>query len=136
MFGRDKKREATMEARLQAVELTLLAVLPVLPPESRAIVSGKMEQFAARAVSNGPPSSLVPAQHAQLYRNMLSERMQHMIEVMDGFAALRKIIAKLPDLLRRSCKLPMQINLPSEEKNRSSTSPPRTQECQQAAAIP
>jgi hypothetical protein len=103
MFGRDKKREATMEARLQAVELTLLAVLPVLPPESRAIVSGKMEQFAARAVSNGPPSSLVPAQHAQLYRDILSERMQHMIEVMDdGFAALRQIIAKLPDVLRRS----------------------------------
>ena len=97
MFGRDKKREATMEARLQAVELTLLAVLPVLPPESRAIVSGKMEQFAARAVSNGPPSSLVPARHAQLYRNMLSERMQHLIEVMDG-VLLRSaaFIAKLP----------------------------------------
>ena len=37
MFGRrDKKREATIEARLEAVELTLLALLPELSPESRS----------------------------------------------------------------------------------------------------
>ena len=41
MFGRGKKREATMEARLQAVEFTLLAALPVLPPESREIIRKK-----------------------------------------------------------------------------------------------
>ena len=37
MFGSGKKREATMDARLEAVELTLLAMLPVLPSQSRTI---------------------------------------------------------------------------------------------------
>ncbi len=83
MFGRGKKREATMEARLQAVELALLAALPVLPPESRGIIRNKMEQFAKRAASKVPPSPIVQAQHVELYRDMLSERMQHMIKVMD-----------------------------------------------------
>ena len=84
MFGRSaKKREATIEARLEALELTLLALLPVLPVERRAVVRRQMAQFAERAVTDGPPSSLVSAQHAQVYRDMLSERMQHMIELMD-----------------------------------------------------
>ena len=84
MLGRrSNQREATMEARLEAVELTLLAVLPVLPPECQAIVRSQMAHFAERAVSNGPPSSLVPPRDAQHFRDMLSERMQHMIDVMD-----------------------------------------------------
>jgi hypothetical protein len=84
MFSRrGKKREATIEARLEAVELTLLALLPVLPFESRAVVRRQMAHFVERAVSNGPPSSLVPSQHAELFCDMLNERMQHMIDVMD-----------------------------------------------------
>jgi hypothetical protein len=84
MFSRwGKKREATMEARLEAVELTLLAMLPVLPPEGRAVVRNQMAHFAERAVSNGPPLSLVPRRYAQHFRDMLSERMQHMMSVMD-----------------------------------------------------
>jgi hypothetical protein len=84
MFSRrSNQREATMEARLEAIELTLLAVLPVLPPESRAIVRSQMTHFAERAVSNGPPSSLVPPRYAQHFRDMLSERMKHMTNVMD-----------------------------------------------------
>jgi hypothetical protein len=80
---RSNQREATMEARLEAIELTLLAVLPALPPESRAVIRSQMAHFAERAVSNGPPSSLVPPRHAQHFRDMLSERMQHMINEMD-----------------------------------------------------
>jgi hypothetical protein len=84
MFGlRDKKREATMEARLEAVELTLLAVLPLLTPDSQTVVRSQMDYFAERAVSKGPPSSLVSPRYAQHFRDMLSERMQHMIAVMD-----------------------------------------------------
>ena len=105
MFDRGTEREATIEVRLEAVELALLAVLPVLPPDGREIIRIKMEQFAERGVSTGPPSFLVPAEHVHLYRDMLSERMQHMIEVMDkGFDAPRRIAAdvvKLRDLLRR-----------------------------------
>ena len=84
MFGRwDKKREATVEARLEAVELTLLAVLPELSPESQAVVRSQMAHFVERAVAHGPPSSLVAPQYARHFREMLSERMQHMIAVMD-----------------------------------------------------
>ena len=55
-FGRwDKKREATIEARLEAVELTLLAVLPELSPESQAVVRSQMAHFVERAVAHGPP---------------------------------------------------------------------------------
>jgi hypothetical protein len=84
MFGRwDKKREAAIEARLEAVELTLLALLPELSPESQAVVRSRMAHFVERAVSNGPPSSLVPPRYARHFCEMLSERMHHMIAVMD-----------------------------------------------------
>ena len=51
MLGRRSKNSAaairatTTHARLEALELTLLAVLPLLPPASRAIVRSNIAGF-------------------------------------------------------------------------------------------
>ena len=69
-------------ARLEALELTLLAVLPLLPPASRAIVRSNIAGFMDEDITT-PPASLVPTRHAQLFRDTLRGQMQAMIEAID-----------------------------------------------------
>ena len=84
MFGKSNTQyDATVEARLEAIELTLLAVLPALPSQTRAVVKEHMVRYVERAVAKGPPSSLVPSRHAQHFRDMLNERIEQMIDLMD-----------------------------------------------------
>ena len=65
MLGRRSKNSAaairatTTHARLEALELTLLAVLPLLPPASRAIVRSNIAGFMDEDITT-PPASLVP----------------------------------------------------------------------------
>ena len=76
MLGRRSKNSAaairatTTHARLEALELTLLAVLPLLPPASRAIVRSNIAGFMDEDITT-PPASLVPTRHAQLFRDTL-----------------------------------------------------------------
>jgi hypothetical protein len=72
----------TTGARLEAVELALLAVLRALPAESRAVVRSQMAHFVGEDIT-APPSFLVATEHAQLFRDALSERMQYMIKAID-----------------------------------------------------
>ena len=71
MLGRRSKNSAaairatTTHARLEALELTLLAVLPLLPPASRGIVRSNIAGFMDEDITT-PPASLVPTRHAQL----------------------------------------------------------------------
>ena len=66
MFGPGKKREATMDARLEAVELTLLAMLPVLPSQSRTIgLNGHRDLW---------PISLVTSREKKLRGSVADER--------------------------------------------------------------
>jgi len=88
MLGRKSKNSAaairatTTHARLEALELTLLAVLPLLPPASRAIVRSNIAGFMDEDITT-PPASLVPTRHAQLFRDTLRGQMQAMIEAID-----------------------------------------------------
>jgi hypothetical protein len=88
MLGRRSKNSAaairatTTHARLEALELTLLAVLPLLPPASRAIVRSNIAGFMDEDITT-PPASLVPTRHAQLFRDTLRGQMQAMIEAID-----------------------------------------------------
>ena len=88
MLGRRSKNSAaairatTTHARLEALELTLLAVLPLLPPASRAIVRSNIAGFMDEDITTAP-ASLVPTRHAQLFRDTLRGQMQAMIEAID-----------------------------------------------------
>jgi hypothetical protein len=88
MLGRRSKNSAasiratTTHARLEALELTLLAVLPLLPPASRAIVRSSIAGFMDEDITT-PPASLVPTRHVQLFRDTLRGQMQAMIEAID-----------------------------------------------------
>ena len=88
MLGRRSKNSAaairatTTHARLEALELILLAVLPLLPPASRAIVRSNIAGFMDEDITT-PPASLVPTRHAQLFRDTLRGQMQAMIEAID-----------------------------------------------------
>jgi hypothetical protein len=75
-------RATTTHARLEALELTLLAVLPLLPRASRAIVRSNIAGFMDEDITT-PPASLVPTRHAQLFRDTLRGQMQAMIEAID-----------------------------------------------------
>ncbi len=76
------KSATTTHARLEALELTLLAVLPLLPPASRAIVRSNIAGFMDEDITTSP-ASLVPTRHAQLFRDTLRAQMQAMIEAID-----------------------------------------------------
>ena len=60
MLGRRSKNSAaairatTTHARLEALELTLLAVLPLLPPASRAIVRSSIAGFMDEDITTPP----------------------------------------------------------------------------------
>jgi len=77
MLGRRSKNSAaairatTTHARLEALELTLLAVLPLLPPASRAIVRSNIAGFVDEDITT-PPASLVSTWHAQLFREFVA----------------------------------------------------------------
>src|ERR1700739_4383338 len=81
MLGRRSKNSAaaipatTTPARLEALELTLLAVLPLLPPASRAIVRSSIAGFMDEDITT-PPASLVPTRHAQLFRDTLRDKVR------------------------------------------------------------
>lgn len=72
---------AALEARIEALELGLLAVLAALPAESRASIREKMGEFVGADLSRAtPPTSLVPPQSVDVFRDVLSERMQAMLK--------------------------------------------------------